>query len=83
MNSYPEPDVVRGDLGDEFLKAFVASVDGSRTDLTEFHQFRPDWYADYSKRFVANFIHERVWSRMVPDGPGWSRVSRTTLGSPS
>ncbi|PPJ27233.1 hypothetical protein C5F51_18500 [Nocardia nova] len=57
--------MVRGDLGDDFLKAFVASVSGSRADLTEFHQFRPDWYADYSKRFVANFIHERVWARMI------------------
>ncbi|MBF6412932.1 hypothetical protein [Nocardia cyriacigeorgica] len=65
MNSYPVPEDVRNELGDEFLAAFVSSVEGSSADLRELRMFQPDWYADYSKRFVANFIHERVWSRMV------------------
>ncbi len=65
MNSYPDPDTVRRELGDDFLEAFVSSVDGSSDDLVEFRKFRPEWYIDYSKRFVANFIHERMWSRMV------------------
>ncbi len=67
MNSYPDPGAVREELGDEFLKAFVGSVSGSSADLADFRLFRPEWYADYSKRFVANFIHERVWSRMVAE----------------
>lgn len=65
MISCLDPEQVRSELGDAFLNSFVESVRGSGEDLEELRMFRPDWYADYSKRFVANFIHERLWSRMV------------------
>lgn len=67
MNSYPDPETVRSDLGDKFLNAVVSAVDGAREDLGEFQRFRPEWYAAYSKRFVANFIHERVFARVVEE----------------
>ncbi|MGC0367114.1 hypothetical protein ABH922_005166 [Rhodococcus sp. 27YEA15] len=65
MNSYPDRQKVVDDLGEKFLDAFVASVDKARADLEEFRDFRPEWFVNFSKRFVAGFIHERIWDSML------------------
>jgi len=65
MSQYPNQQRVIDDLGDKFLVAFVKSIDIARGDLSEFEDFKPEWFVNFSKRFVANFIHERVWDSMV------------------
>lgn len=65
MFQYPDQQRVIDDLGDKFLLAFVKAVETARNDLTAFEQFRPEWFVNFSKRFVANFIHERMWDGMV------------------
>ena len=72
MFHYPDQQTVVDDLGDKFLRAFVQAVDAARADLTAFEQFKPEWFVNFSKRFVANFIHERMWdsmTRQVVDHP--------------
>ncbi|MFC9964498.1 hypothetical protein ACFVH4_09665 [Nocardia ignorata] len=64
MNSYPEPQDVREDLGDKTLHAIVTAVDGAREDLREFREIKPGWFVDFSQRLVANFIHDRIWAHM-------------------
>ncbi|QLF84844.1 hypothetical protein SEA_BBQVALINDRA_34 [Gordonia phage BBQValindra] len=63
MNTYPDPQTVIDDLGDKFLMAFVQSVTGASEDLRALGEWRPEWYVTYSQRFIANFIHERMWAR--------------------
>jgi hypothetical protein len=65
MFQYPDPQQVIDDLGDKFLLAFVKAVDLARVDLAAFEQFRPAWFVNFSKRFVANFVHERMWDGIV------------------
>ncbi|MCW1824054.1 hypothetical protein OLG66_24350 [Mycobacterium senegalense] len=65
MSQYPDPQVVVDDLGDKFLRAFVVAVDTARADLAVFEEFKPQWFVNFSKRFVANFIHERMWDSMT------------------
>lgn len=65
MSPYPDPQQVVGDLGDKFLLAFVNAIDTARTDLGDLQQFRPQWFVNFSKRFIANFIHERMWDGMT------------------
>lgn len=65
MNSHPDEQKVVDDLGDKFLEAFMSSVGIAKTNLDEFRDFRPEWFINFSKRFVANFIHERIWDSMV------------------
>lgn len=63
MNSYPDAQQVVDSVGEKFLNAFVAAVEGARDDLATFQDEHPEWFIDFSKRFVANFIHERMWAR--------------------
>jgi hypothetical protein len=65
MSQYPDPQQVIDDLGDKFLAAFVKAVDTARDDLADFQALRPQWFVNFSKRFIANFIHERMWDSMV------------------
>ncbi|GAB41491.1 hypothetical protein [Gordonia sputi] len=65
MNSYPDAQKVVDDLGDKLLGAFIQSVDGAAVDLEAFRDAFPTWFVNFSKRFVANFVHERMWDRMV------------------
>lgn len=65
MFQYPDQQKVIDDLGDKFLLAFVKAVEIARDDLAAFEQFRPHWFINFSKRFVANFIHERMWDGMT------------------
>lgn len=65
MNSYPNPQTVRDELGDKFIVEFISSVSDARSDLAEFREWRTEWFIDFTNRFVANFVHERLWSSMV------------------
>lgn len=65
MSQYPDPQQVVDDLGDKFLAAFVVAVDTAREDLADLQDMRPQWFVNFSKRFIANFIHERMWDSMV------------------
>ena len=65
MSPYLDPQQVVDDLGDKFLSAFVKAIDAARADLGDFQEFQPQWFVGFSKRFVANFIHERMWASMV------------------
>ncbi|QYL29476.1 hypothetical protein TM48_03963 [Mycobacterium shottsii] len=79
MSQYLDPQQVVDDLGDKFLVAFIKSIEVARVDLSEFEGFKPEWFVNFSKRFVANFIHERVWDSMVSqvhDHPGVTVVDR-------
>jgi hypothetical protein len=69
MNSSPHPDSekVLSDLGDEFVHAFMDAVDGARDDFAEFRTWRPGWFPNFTGRFTANFLHERIWDRLVRD----------------
>lgn len=75
MSQYPDQQQVIDDLGDKFVLAFVKSIDIARDDLAEFEAFKPEWFVNFSKRFVANFIHERVWDGMVGQVEGHAEVT--------
>lgn len=75
MLQYPDQQTVVDDLGDKFLRAFVVAVDAARADLTAFEQFKPEWFVNFSKRFVANFIHERMWDSMTRQVAGHPEVT--------
>lgn len=75
MLQYPDPQNVVDDLGDKFLRAFVAAIDTARADLAAFEQFKPEWFVNFSKRFVANFIHERMWHSMTSQVAGHPDVT--------
>lgn len=67
MNSsdYPSDDQVLADLGEDFVHAFIDSVDGARDDFLKFRQWQPGWFPGFTDRFTANFLHERIWDRLV------------------
>lgn len=69
MNSsdYPTYDVVLKDLGDRFIHTFIDAVEGARADYAEFKDWRPGWFPSFTDRFTANFLHERIWDRLVRD----------------
>ena len=65
MNStHPSPDDVISTLGTEFVEAFIKAVEGSEADFENLREYKPDWAVHYSSRFVANFLHERIWGRI-------------------
>lgn len=67
MNSsgYPDSDTVLSDLGDPFVGSFIDAVDGAREDYGSFRSWQPDWFPGFTSRFTANFLHERIWDRLV------------------
>lgn len=79
MNSsrYPDSDRVLADLGDQFVHAFIDAVDGSRDDFTAFKQWQPGWFPNFTARFTANFLHERIWDRLIRavDGMGGIQIN--------
>jgi len=75
MKAHPLPDQVLGDLGDKFLEALVAAVDGARADLTRFRDWQPGWFVLFSNRFTANFLHERIWAGLVERGDDLDNVT--------
>lgn len=62
---YPECDQVLADLGDRFVQAFIDAVDGARDDFAAFKEWQPGWFPSFTARFTANFLHERIWDRLV------------------
>ncbi len=65
MSSYQTPEEVVDDLGEKFLDEFLKSVSAARTDYDRLRQWQPGWMTRFSQRFVANFIHERIWASMT------------------
>lgn len=67
MNSidHPDSDKVLADLGDSFVHSFIDAVDGARDDFAAFRGWRPGWFPNFTNRFTANFLHERIWDRLV------------------
>ena len=65
MSSPPAPEEVVDDLGGKILDAFLTSVSAARTDYDALRQWQPGWMTRFSQRFVANFIHERIWASMT------------------
>lgn len=53
------------DLGEKFLDSFLKSVSDARVDYDTLRDWRPGWMTRFSQRFVANFIHERIWASMA------------------
>ena len=61
----PNSDQVIADLGEAFINAFVDAVDGSRSDYVELRNWKPGWFPGFTQRFTANFLHERIWDRLI------------------
>lgn len=64
-HQYPTTQQVLDDLGETFVNAFIDSVDGARQDFQEFRRWQPGWFPGFTERFTANFLHERIWDRLV------------------
>jgi len=64
-SAHPDSDRVLADLGTPFVQAFIDAVDGARDDFTAFKQWQPGWFPSFTARFTANFLHERIWDRLV------------------
>lgn len=62
---FPDGDQVLRDLGDAFVHAFIDAVEGAKDDYVALKEWRPQWASGYSGRFSANFLHERIWDRLV------------------
>lgn len=66
MATYPTPDQVLSDIGDDMLNHFTGAIMGARDDRRLHREEHPDWAATYSTRYEATFLHERIWGRMLP-----------------
>jgi len=67
MERYPEPDEVIEALGDKVVAALTAAILGARADLAEYRRAMPHFVADHSSRGLANWIHDRIWARIVTE----------------
>lgn len=65
MESHPDPADVLADLGDKVVHAFMRAAEQAADDLAEYRAFRPGWVGDHSERGLANWIHDRLWARLV------------------
>lgn len=76
MNSlrYPDSEQVLADLGDRFVHSFIDAVDGARDDYAAFREWQPGWFPSFTSRFTANFLHERIWDRLVRAADGMDRI---------
>ena len=73
MDAYPTPEQVLDDLGDKLVEAFLEAMEVARADLDELRAWRPGWFSLFTERFLANFLHERLWAELitrVSDHPG-------------
>ncbi|MEU8355924.1 hypothetical protein AB0C27_07905 [Nonomuraea sp. NPDC048882] len=73
MNSYPDPDEVKADLGDKVVEAFARSVARAADDLVKYRQGMPSFVSQASERGLANWIHDRLWYHLtvlLDDVPG-------------
>jgi hypothetical protein len=64
-SDFPDADRVLADLGNDLVGAFIGAVDAARDDYAQFRQEHPDWFVGFSSRFIANFLHERIWNHLV------------------
>ncbi|MDR1187065.1 MAG: hypothetical protein LBK95_06375 [Bifidobacteriaceae bacterium] len=64
-SEYPDADRVLADLGGPLVRSFVDAVDGARDDYAALREWHPDWFPSFTNRFTANFLHERIWDRLV------------------
>lgn len=71
----PEPDSVLHDLGDKVVSSLSRSVALGRQDLARYRSAYPGWVADASERGLANWIHDRVWARLLVQIEGIEEVS--------
>nr|WP_230981524.1 hypothetical protein [Mycobacterium malmoense] len=62
---YPTDDEVMAERGDKFLTALVSSVRGTRGDIRDMREWRPDWFPTMHSRCLSNVIHDRIWARLV------------------
>lgn len=79
MNPHPVPERVLNDLGDKLVEAFLEAMEVARADLDDLRTWRPGWFGPFSERFLANFLHERLWAELVArvsDYPGVEVVDR-------
>lgn len=65
INSYPEPDDVMADLGDQFLTAFATSIAEAREDIDAMRAVFPHWFPPMHSRCLSNLIHDRIWARLL------------------
>jgi len=80
MKRYPEPDEVIEALGDKVVAALSAAILGAKDDLAEYRQGMPHFVADHSPRGLANWIHDRIWARIVAELDGVESVSFVDSG---
>lgn len=79
MNSHPAPEQVLDDLGDKLVEAFLGAMEVARADLDDLRAWRPGWFGLFTERFLANFLHERLWAELitrVSDHPGVQVIDR-------
>lgn len=80
MDRYPELDEVIESLGDKVVAALSAAVLGAKSDLAEYRLGMPHFVADHSSRGLANWIHDRIWARIVSELDGVDGVSFVDAG---
>lgn len=80
MQPYPQPDEVIDALGDKVVAALSAAVLGAKEDLAAYRSAMPHFVADQSPRGLANWIHDRVWARVVAELDDVDQVSFVDAG---
>jgi len=80
MERYPLSDEVIDALGDKVVAALGAAVIGAKADLAEYRLGMPHFVADHSGRGLANWIHDRIWARIVAELDGVESVSFVDSG---
>lgn len=63
---HPSAAAVIDKLGQDFVDAFFVCVYGAQDDLESLIHYQPGWASTYTQRFKANFLHERIWARLLP-----------------
>lgn len=79
MDSHPLPEQVLDDRGDKLVDAFLEAMEVARADLSDLRAWRPGWFGLFTERFLANFLHERLWAELitrVSDHPGVQVIDR-------
>lgn len=80
MDRYPRAGEVIDALGDKVVEALFASIVGAKADLAEYRLSMPNIVADHSSRGLANWIHDRIWARVVAALDGVDHVSFVDSG---
>lgn len=67
MSGYPSPDDVLAALGDKVVAALFKAADQAKEDLAGYREEMPQYVAESSNRGLANWIHDRMWARLVAE----------------